>query len=135
MDEFMQAAIEEAKFGIQEKGMPIGSVLVFDGKIIGKGRNQWHQKGSVILHAEMDAIENAGKLTPEEYKQSIIYTTLSPCQMCSGTIVYFGIPKVVISDNETVMGAEDFLRANGIELVNQRSAECKQLFDEYRLSI
>ncbi|MHA2169910.1 MAG: nucleoside deaminase [Candidatus Kariarchaeaceae archaeon] len=135
MEKFMQAALDEAKFGMQENGMPIGSVLVLDGKIIGRGRNQWHQKGSVILHAEMDAIENAGKLSPEEYGQSIIYTTLSPCQMCSGTIVYLGIAKVVIADNETVMGAEDYLRHNGVELGYQRSSECIQLFEEYKSSL
>ena len=132
MDKYMLAALEEAKSGMQENGMPIGSVLVLDGNIIGRGRNQWHQKGSVILHAEMDAIENAGKLTPEEYGSSIMYTTLSPCQMCSGTIVYLGISKVIIADNETVIGAEDFLKTHGVELLYQESSECRLLFEKYK---
>ena len=128
----MLAALEEAKSGLQENGMPIGSVLVLDGNIIGRGRNQWHQKGSVILHAEMDTIENAGKLTPEEYERSIMYTTLSPCQMCSGTIVYLGISKVIIADNEIVMGAEDFLKTHGVELLYQESSECRLFFEKYK---
>ncbi len=132
MDKFMLAALDEAKSGMEEKGMPIGSVLVLNGNIIGRGRNQWHQKGSVILHAEMDAIENAGKLTPEEYRSSIMYTTLSPCQMCSGTIVYLGISKVVIADNQTVMGAEEFLKSHGVELSYQESSESKLLFEQYK---
>ncbi|MFX0124422.1 MAG: nucleoside deaminase [Candidatus Hodarchaeota archaeon] len=127
MDEFMQAAVQEAKLGFEENGIPIGSVLVLDGKIIGRGRNQRNQKESVILHAEMDAIENAGILLPEDYKRSVLYTTLSPCQMCSGTIVYLQIPKVIIADNKTIMGAEDFLKSHGVILEYQESEECKEL--------
>ncbi|MHA2225089.1 MAG: nucleoside deaminase [Candidatus Hodarchaeales archaeon] len=130
-DEFMQAAVQEAILSFEEKGMPIGSVLVLDGKVIGRGRNQRHQKGSVILHAEMDAIENAGILLPEDYKRSVLYTTLSPCQMCSGTIVYLQIPKVVIADNETIRGAEDFLKSHGIILEYQENEECKELLRKY----
>jgi cytosine deaminase len=132
MDEFMEAAVQEARLGFEEKGMPIGSVLVLDGKMIGRGRNQQNQKGSVILHAEMDAIENAGILIPEDYKRSVMYTTLSPCQMCSGTIVYLQIPKVVIADNETIMGAEDFLKSHGVILEYQDNEECKELLRKYQ---
>jgi cytosine deaminase len=132
MDEFMEAAVQEARLGFEEKGMPIGSVLVLDGKMIGRGRNQRNQKGSVILHAEMDAIENAGILIPEDYKRSVMYTTLSPCQMCSGTIVYLQIPKVVIADNETIMGAEDFLKSHGVILEYQDNEECKELLRKYQ---
>lgn len=133
MDDFMKAAVHEARLGLEENGMPIGSVLVLKGKIIGRGRNQRHQKGSVILHAEMDAIENAGILSPEEYQQSILYTTLSPCLMCSGTIVYLQIPKVVIADNKTIKGAEDFLKSHGILLEYQESKECQELLLQYQL--
>jgi cytosine deaminase len=133
MDKFMKAAVQEAKLGIEEKGLPIGSVLVLDEEIIGRGRNQRKQKGSVILHAEMDAIEDAGVLSPEEYQRSVLYTTLSPCLMCSGTIVYLQIPRVVIADNESIMGAEDFLKSNGVTLEYQNSEESKALLAKYRL--
>lgn len=129
--EFMELAIEEAKDGLAEGGRPIGSLLVLDGKIIGKGRNQGVQKGSVILHAEMDAIENAGKLTKEEYARSTIYTTLSACLMCSGTIVYLGISRVVSAENTNVMGAESFLRENGVELITTNHKEMIRLFGHY----
>ena len=129
--EFMQIAVEEAKKGLQEGGRPIGSILVLDGKIVGRGRNQGVQKGSVILHAEMDAIENAGQLTKEEYARSTIYTTLSACLMCSGTIVYFGIPKVISADNTNVMGAEEFLRENGVELITNDHKEMIDIFRHY----
>ncbi len=131
----MEAAVQEARLGFDEKGWPIGSVLVLDRKIIGRGRNQRHQKGSVILHAEMDAIENAGPLHPEDYKKTVLYTTLSPCQMCAGTIVYLQIPKVVIADNETIMGAEDFLKSHGVILEYQDNEECKELLRKYQESI
>lgn len=129
--EFMEIAIEEAKKGLEEGGRPIGSLLVLDGKIVGRGRNQGIQKGSVILHAEMDAIENAGKLTKEEYARSTIYTTLSACLMCSGTIVYFGIPRVVSADNTNVMGAEEFLKENGVELITNDHREMIEIFRNY----
>lgn len=129
--EFMEIAIEEAKKGLEEGGRPIGSLLVLDGKIVGRGRNQGIQKGSVILHAEMDAIENAGKLTREEYARSTIYTTLSACLMCSGTIVYFGIPRVVSADNTNVMGAEEFLKENGVELITNDHREMIEIFRNY----
>lgn len=129
--EFMEIAIEEAKKGLEEGGRPIGSLLVLDGKIVGRGRNQGMQKGSVILHAEMDAIENTGKLTREEYARSTIYTTLSACLMCSGTIVYFGIPRVVSADNTNVMGAEEFLKENGVELITDDHREMIEIFRNY----
>jgi cytosine deaminase len=133
MDKFMKAAVQEAKLGVEENGLPIGSVLVLDGEIIGRGRNQRNQKGSVILHAEMDAIENAGILSPEEYQRSVLYTTLSPCLMCSGAIIYLQIPRVVIADNESIMGAEHFLKSNGVILEYQNSEESKALIAKYRL--
>ena len=104
MDEFMKTAIEEARKGFAEGGIPIGSVLVLDGKIIGRGHNQRVQKGSVVLHAEMDCLENAGRLKAADYKRSILYSTLSPCDMCSGTILLYGIPRVVNGENRTFKG-------------------------------
>ena len=129
----MKAAVHEAKLGVEEKGLPIGSVLVLDGEIIGRGRNQRNQKGSVILHAEMDAIENAGLRTSEEYQRSVLYTTLSPCLMCSSTIVYLKIPHVVIADNETIMGAEEFLKSHGVILEYQKSQEMNKILSKYPL--
>ena len=132
IESYMEAAITEAKLSLKDGGVPIGSVLVLDEKIIGRGRNQRIQKKSVILHAEMDAIEDAGRLEPEEYARSVLYTTLSPCQMCSGTIVYLGIKKVLMAENETVMGAEDFLQLNKVETINLNLQECKELLQNYR---
>jgi creatinine deaminase len=131
MDKFMQAAIEEAKQGLAEGGIPIGSVLVCDGKIIGRGHNQRVQKGSAVLHAEMDCLENAGRLTAADYKRSILYSTLSPCDMCSGTVLLYGIPRVVIGENRTFKGPEEYLMSRGVELVNVDSEECKHLMDEF----
>jgi cytosine deaminase len=131
MDKFMQAAIEEAKQGLAEGGIPIGSVLVCDGKIIGRGHNQRVQKGSAVLHAEMDCLENAGRLTAADYKKSILYSTLSPCDMCSGSVLLYGIPKVVIGENRTFQGPEEYLKSRGVELVNVDSEECKNLMDEF----
>src|SRR5690606_19116702 len=106
MDEFMQAAIDEARLGLQEGGIPIGSVLVHNGRIIGRGHNRRVQRGSAILHGEMDALENAGRQPAQVYRESVIYTTLSPCSMCTGAILLYGIPKVVIGENQTFMGGE-----------------------------
>lgn len=117
MDEFMQAAYEEALQGYREGGIPIGSVLVLDGKIIGRGHNRRVQRGSAVLHAEMDALENAGRLAPEEYRRATIYTTLSPCDMCSGAILLYKIPRVVIGENQTFLGAEELLKSRGVDLV------------------
>jgi len=125
MDEFMRTAIEEARKGLAEGGIPIGSVLVQDGKIIGRGHNQRVQKGSAVLHAEMSCLENAGRLKAADYKKCVLYSTLSPCDMCSGTILLYGIPKVVIGENHTFKGPEDYLRSRGVELVLVNSQECR----------
>ena len=114
MDSFLQAAIEEARKGLAEGGIPIGSVLVHNGKIIGRGHNRRVQKGSAILHGEMDALENAGRLPASIYKESVLYTTLSPCPMCTGAILLYGIPRVVVGENQTFMGDEELLRSRGV---------------------
>jgi cytosine/creatinine deaminase len=124
VDAFLQAAIEEAQAGARAGGVPIGSVLVCDGRIIGRGHNQRVQRGSVIHHAEMNCLENAGRQPAEVYARCTIYTTLSPCPMCSGAIVLYKIPRVVIGENVTFQGAEDYLRANGIELQVLQNADC-----------
>ena len=116
MDAFMQAAISEAQAGLAEGGIPIGSVIVHRGKIIGRGHNRRVQQGSAILHGEMDAFENAGRQPAEVYAESVLYTTLSPCAMCSGAMVLYGIPKVVIGENLTFRGPEDYVRSRGVEL-------------------
>jgi creatinine deaminase len=127
MDEFMRAAIEEAKNGFDEGGIPIGSVLVIDRKIIGKGRNRRIQKVSPILHAEMDCIENAGRLKASEYRRATLYTTLSPCDMCSGTVLLYKIPRVVIGENQTFKGPEDYLRSRAVNLQIMNNLECVRL--------
>lgn len=127
MDEFMQAAIEEARLGLQEGGIPIGSVLVHKGRIIGRGHNRRVQQGSAILHGEMDALEDAGRQPAGVYRESVIYTTLSPCSMCTGAILLYGIPKVVIGENRTFMGGEDLLRAQGVELQVLQDDTCIEL--------
>lgn len=127
MDEFMQAAIDEARQGLEEGGVPIGSVLVHRGRIIGRGHNQRQQRSSVVLHAEMDALENAGRQPASVYRESVLYTTLSPCPMCSGAILLYGIPRLVIGENRTFMGAEAHLREGGVELEVIDSAECRDL--------
>ena len=131
MDEFFRVAIEEAKKGFSEGGIPIGSVLVCEGVIIGQGHNQRVQKQSAILHAEMDCFENAGRLAASDYRNSILYSTLSPCDMCSGTILLYGIPKVVIGENKTFKGPEEYLKSRGVELIIIDSDECKHLMDEF----
>ena len=127
----MQAAIEEAKKGLAEGGIPIGSVLVKDGKIIGRGHNRRVQKKSAILHAEMDCLENAGRLSARDYQQCTIYSTLSPCDMCSGTILLYKIPKVIIGENATFQGPESYSQSRGVKLINLDSAECKQLMADF----
>jgi len=131
MDAFMQAAIDEAKAGFAEGGIPIGSVLVHGGKIIGRGHNRRVQKGSAILHGEMDALENAGRQAAAVYRKSTIYTTLSPCSMCSGTILLYGIPKVVIGENTTFMGEEALLRSRGVEITVLDDPACKELMRQF----
>lgn len=131
MDQFMKAAIEEARKGLAEGGIPIGSVLVHDGKIIGRGHNRRVQQGSAILHGEMDALENAGRHPAHVYQNSIIYTTLSPCSMCSGAILLYGIPKVVVGENETFMGEEEWLKSKGVEIELVNSSECVQMMKDF----
>ena len=131
MDEFMQAAIEEAKKGLEEGGIPIGSVLVIDGKIVGRGHNRRVQQGSAILHAEMDCLENAGRLKAGDYQRAILYSTLSPCDMCSGTALLYKIPKIVIGENQTFQGPEDYVRSRGVELEILNNAECIQLMRNF----
>ncbi len=114
MDAFLQAAIDEARQGLAEGGIPIGSVLVHNGKIIGRGHNRRVQQGSAILHGEMDALENAGRLPASVYKESVLYTTLSPCPMCTGAILLYGIPKVIVGENQTFMGDEELLQSRGV---------------------
>ncbi len=131
VDQFMQAAIDEAKQGVREGGIPIGSVLVHDGKVIGRGHNKRVQQGSVVLHGEMDALENAGRQSASVYKNSVLYTTLSPCPMCSGAILLYGIPKIVIGENKTFMGHEDYLREQGVQLDVINDSTCIQLMEDF----
>jgi len=131
MDLFLDAAIEEAERGLAEGGIPIGSVLVHDGKILGRGHNRRVQKGSPILHGEMDALENAGRYPAKVYQQSTIYTTLSPCSMCSGAIALYGIPRVVIGENTTFVGEEDLLRSRGVQVVVLGDARCENLMSDF----
>ncbi|MEJ2111000.1 MAG: nucleoside deaminase [Acidobacteriota bacterium] len=127
MDRFMRAAIDEAGKGMSEGGIPIGSVLLVDGRIVGRGHNRRVQKGSVVLHAEMDALENAGRLRAHNYREAILYTTLSPCEMCSGAILLYKIPRVIIGENQTFRGPEDYLRARGVELTVLNESECIEM--------
>ena len=131
MDPFLESAIEEAKKGLSEGGIPIGSVLVHDGKIIGRGHNQRVQRGSVIHHGEMNCLENAGRRSAEVYRGCTLYTTLSPCPMCTGAVLLYGIPRVVIGENETFMGAEDSLRAAGVEVEVRQDAECIRMMRDF----
>jgi cytosine deaminase len=131
MDPFMQAAIEEAELGLAEGGIPIGSVLVHEGRIIGRGHNRRVQKGSATLHGEMDALENAGRHPARVYREATIYTTLSPCSMCSGAILLYGIPRVVIGENRTFMGEEELLRSRGVELTVVDDARCIELMRQF----
>lgn len=131
MDPFLSAAIDEARRGLAEGGIPIGSVLVHQGRIIGRGHNRRVQRGSTVLHGEMDALENAGRLSAQVYRDCTLYTTLSPCPMCSGAIVLYGIPRVVIGENETFMGEESWLREHGVELALADNAECKALMKAF----
>jgi cytosine deaminase len=131
MDEFMKAAIEEAEKGLREGGIPIGSVLVHSGHIIGRGHNRRIQKSSAILHGEMDALENAGRHPASVYQNSVIYTTLSPCSMCSGAILLYGIPKVIIGENQTFLGEEDLLRSRGVSVTVLQDPTCVRLMTDF----
>lgn len=130
-DRLLQAAINEARQGLAEGGIPIGSVLVIDNDIIGRGHNRRIQRGSAILHAEMDAIENAGRLTARDYRRAVLYSTLSPCDMCSGTALLYRIPKIVIGENRTFRGPEDYVRSRGVTLEILDHPECIQLMRSF----
>jgi cytosine/creatinine deaminase len=131
MDRILQLAFEEARQGLAEGGIPIGSVLVIDGRVVGRGHNRRVQRGSAILHAEMDCLENAGRLSPSAYRRSVLYSTLSPCDMCSGTALLYRIPKIVIGENRTFRGPEEYVRSRGVELEIVDSAECYDLMREF----
>ena len=131
MDEFLDAAIEEARKGLEAGGIPIGSVLVLDGRIVGRGHNQRVQKGSAVLHAEMDCLENAGRLAAADYARSTLYSTLSPCDMCSGAILLYRIPRVIVGENRTFRGPEDHLRERGVQLDIVDNAECVKLMADF----
>jgi len=130
-DQFMLAAIEEAKAGLDEGGIPIGSVLVHNGKIIGRGHNRRVQKGSAVLHAEMDALENAGRRPASVYQESTLYTTLSPCAMCTGAILVYQIPTVIIGENVTFMGEEELLRERGVTVADMADKTCIQMMRDF----
>lgn len=131
MSDFMRLAVEEAKAGLSEGGIPIGAVIVHNGKVIGKGHNRRIQEGSPILHGEMDALENAGRQPAKVYRECVMYTTLSPCSMCSGAILLYGIPKVVIGENQAYMGEEELLRSRGVEVEVLHDPECIQLMEDF----
>jgi len=131
MDQFMRAAMDEARKGLAAGGIPIGSVLVLDGKIIGRGHNQRVQRGSVIHHAEMNCLENAGRQKASIYQRCTIYSTLSPCPMCSGAILLYGIPRVIVGENVTFKGPEDYVRAQGVHVQVLQETECIQLMREF----
>ncbi len=130
-DQFLKEAIKEAKKGLQEGGIPIGSVLVIDNKIIGRGHNRRVQKGSAILHAEMDCIENAGRLNTFDYQKAILYSTLSPCDMCSGAVLLYKIPKIVVGENKTFKGPENYVRSCGVEIEVVNDDECIDLMKKF----
>ena len=131
MAEFLAVAIDEARKGQSAGGIPIGSVLVIDGRIVGRGHNQRIQKDSPVLHAEMDCLENAGRLSAADYQSAVLYSTLSPCDMCSGAILLYGIPKVAIGENTTFQGPEDYLRSRGVELEILDDEECQQMMRDF----
>jgi cytosine deaminase len=131
MDPFLQIAIDEARQGLAEGGIPIGSALVIDGAVVGRGHNRRVQQGSAILHAEMDCLENAGRLKPADYRRAVLYSTLSPCDMCSGTALLYRIPKIVIGENRTFQGPEDYVRSRGVVLEIVDSTECVSLMLEF----
>lgn len=131
MDQFLAAATQEAKKSLAEGGIPIGSVLVADGRIIARGHNQRLQKGSVVLHAEMDCLEQAGRLSASWYRRSTLYSTLSPCEMCGGAVLLYGIPKIVVGENRTFLGPEDYLRSRGVEILVVDDSECRALMEAF----
>lgn len=131
MDQYLTAAIEEARLGLNEGGIPIGSVLVIDNQIVGRGHNRRVQKGSPILHAEMDCLENAGRLTAAEYGRSILYSTLSPCDMCSGTALLYGIPRIIVGENQNFQGPEQYVRSRKVELTILQDPTCIEMMEAF----
>jgi cytosine deaminase len=131
MDRFLKLAIEEARLGLAEGGIPIGSVLVMGDRVVGRGHNRRVQNGSAILHAEMDCLENAGRLRPADYRRSVLYSTLSPCDMCSGTALLYRIPRIVIGENRTFRGPEDYVRSRGVTLEIANDTECYELMQAF----
>ncbi|CAM3462605.1 tRNA-specific adenosine deaminase [Pseudomonas floridensis] len=131
MDPFMQAAIDEAQLGLEEGGIPIGSVIVHDGKIIGRGHNRRVQEGSAIKHGEMDALENAGRQPASVYREAVLYTTLSPCAMCSGAILLYGIRKIIIGENRSFMGEEELLRSRGVQVDVLNDHGCEHMMRRF----
>lgn len=130
-DEFLEAAIEEARTGLAEGGIPIGSVLVIDGRIVGRGHNRRVQRGSATLHAEMDCLENAGRLRASDYARATLYSTLSPCDMCSGASLLYAIPHIVIGENRTFRGPEDYVRSRGVRLTVLNDPRCMALMEQF----
>lgn len=130
-DAFLSAALDEARAGLAEGGIPIGSVLVIDGRIVGRGHNRRVQRRSAILHAEMDCLENAGRLTARDYARSTLYSTLSPCDMCSGTALLYRIPRIVVGENRTFRGPEEYVRSRGVEIVVVDDPECRALMERF----
>jgi cytosine/creatinine deaminase len=128
---YLEAAIEEARQGMREGGIPIGSVLVHNGRILGRGHNRRVQRGSAILHGEMDALENAGRQPASVYRECVLYTTLSPCPMCSGAILLYGIPRVIVGENRTFQGEEELLRSRGVSVEVLQNMACIQLMQEF----
>lgn len=131
MDEYLAAAIDEARKGLAAGGIPIGSVLVIDNEIRGRGHNQRVQQGSAVLHAEMDCLENAGRLSAKDYQRATLYSTLSPCDMCSGAVLLYGIPRVIVGENRTFQGPEDHLRSRGVDVQVENNAECVRLMETF----
>jgi cytosine deaminase len=131
LDRFLKLAIDEARLGLSEGGIPIGSVLVIDGEVVGRGHNRRVQNASAILHAEMDCLENAGRLSPADYRRAVLYSTLSPCDMCSGTALLYRIPRIVIGENRTFRGPEDYVRSRGVVLEIVDDEECYQMMRQF----
>lgn len=131
MDPFLEAAIEEARLGLNEGGIPIGSVLVLDGEIVGRGHNRRVQRGSAVLHAEMDALENAGRMSGADYRRSALYSTLSPCDMCSGAVLLYGIGRVIVGENRTFRGPEDYVRSRGVDLLVVDDPACVDMMETF----
>lgn len=131
MDKFLQAAIEEARKGLDEGGIPIGSVLVIDGEIVARGHNQRVQQGSAVLHAEMDCLENAGRIKASDYRRATLYSTLSPCDMCSGAVLLYGIPRIVVGENRTFQGPEEYARSRGVDVQVVDNHDCYELMQTF----